>query len=68
MNGEQLIFSNTDLLKSRIRNFKRMQERRVLFTIGVSYETPPDTVARIPAMIREAVERKSRCASIARTS
>lgn len=56
VNGEQVIFSNTDLLKSRIRNFKRMQERRVLFTIGVSYETPPESVARIPAMIREAVE------------
>ena len=56
VNGEQLIFSNTDLLKSRIRNFKRMQERRVVLTIGVSYDTPPDTVARIPDMLREAVE------------
>ena len=56
VNGEQLIFSNTDLLKSRIRNFKRMQERRVVLTIGVSYDTPPDTVARIPTMLREAVE------------
>jgi small-conductance mechanosensitive channel len=56
VNGEQVIFSNADLLKSRIRNFKRMQERRVLFTIGVSYETSPDNVAKIPAMIREAVE------------
>ena len=56
VNGEQLIFSNTDLLKSRIRNFKRMQERRVVLTIGVSYDTAPDTVARIPDMLREAVE------------
>jgi small-conductance mechanosensitive channel len=56
VNGEQLIFSNTDLLKSRIRNFRRMQERRVVFTIGVAYDTPPDTVARIPDMLREAVE------------
>ena len=56
VNGEQLIFSNTDLLKSRIRNFKRMQERRVVLTIGVSYDTPLETVARIPAMLREAVE------------
>ena len=37
-------------------NFKRMQERRVVFTTGVSYETPPDTIAKIPAMLREAVE------------
>src|SRR5687768_12663431 len=59
VNGEQLIFSNADLLKSRIRNFKRMQERRVLFLIGVTYDTPPDVIARIPAMIREAIEEQS---------
>jgi small-conductance mechanosensitive channel len=56
VNGEQLIFSNADLLKSRIKNFKRMQERRVLFMIGVTYDTPPDVVERIPLMLREAVE------------
>ena len=58
--GEQLIFSNADLLKSRIRNHKRMQERRVLFLVGVTYDTPPDTVGRIPALIREAVESQDR--------
>lgn len=56
VNGEQLIFSNADLLKSRIKNFKRMQQRRVLFSIGVTYDTPPDVVERIPSMLREAVE------------
>jgi small-conductance mechanosensitive channel len=50
-----LIFSNADLLRGRIRNFKRMQERRVVFTIGVSSDTPADTVARIPTIIRDAV-------------
>src|SRR5689334_4979665 len=56
VNGEQIIFSNADLLKSRIKNFKRMQERRVLFMVGVTYDTPPDVVERIPSMLREAVE------------
>jgi small-conductance mechanosensitive channel len=56
LNGELLIFSNADLLRSRIRNFKRMQERRVSFMISVTYDTPPDTVERIPTIIREAVE------------
>ena len=57
--GEQLIFSNADLLKSRIRNHRRMQERRVLFVVGITYETPPDVVARVPTMIREAIEAQS---------
>jgi hypothetical protein len=31
LSGEQLVFSNSDLLQSRIRNFRRMAERRVVF-------------------------------------
>lgn len=56
LTGEQLVFSNSDLLKSRIRNYKRMQERRILFQVGVTYQTPRDVVARIPDMIRETIE------------
>ena len=56
LSGEQLIFSNTDLLNSRIRNFGRMFERRVVFTIGVTYETPAGKLRLIPAIIREAIE------------
>ncbi len=56
LSGEQLIFSNTDLLGSRIRNYGRMFERRVLFTIGVTYQTPREKLARIPQMIRNTIE------------
>ncbi|HET7552887.1 MAG TPA: mechanosensitive ion channel family protein [Gemmatimonadaceae bacterium] len=54
--GEQIIVSNSDLLKSRISNYKRMAERRVAFQIGVVYGLPRDVVAEIPALIRSAVE------------
>ncbi len=56
LSGEQLIFSNTDLLSSRIRNFKRMKERRVVFTIGVTYETPYEKLKAIPDIVRESIE------------
>jgi small-conductance mechanosensitive channel len=56
LSGEQLIFSNNDLLQSRIRNFKRMQERRVEFRIGVIYQTPAEQLERIPQTIRQIVE------------
>jgi small-conductance mechanosensitive channel len=56
LSGEQLVFSNTDLLQSRIRNFKRMYERRVLFSIGVVYQTPYDKLVAIPQIIREIIE------------
>jgi small-conductance mechanosensitive channel len=56
LSGEQLVFSNNDLLQSRIRNFKRMYERRVVFSIGVIYQTRYEQVAAIPGMLRAAVE------------
>lgn len=57
--GEQLVFANTDLLKSRIRNYKRMEQRRIVFTIAVSYDTPHEKLAAIPTMLREIVESQS---------
>jgi len=56
LSGEQLVFANSDLLHSRIRNFKRMAERRALFTIGVTYQTPRAQLEQIPQMIRSAIE------------
>lgn len=56
LSGEQIIVSNSDLLKSRIRNFKRMFERRIVFSVGVTYQTPHEKLERMPAMIREIIE------------
>lgn len=58
LSGEQLVFSNSDLLASRVRNFGRMAERRVVFRIGVVYETPQDKLKLIPEMIRQAIEEE----------
>jgi small-conductance mechanosensitive channel len=56
--GEQLVLSNAQLLQSSIKNYKRMQERRVTFGFGVTYDTPQRLVAAIPAMVRGAVEHQ----------
>ena len=56
--GEQLIFSNGDLLKSRIRNFKRMTERRALLKIAVAHETTADKLERVPLILRALVEKQ----------
>jgi small-conductance mechanosensitive channel len=60
LDGEQLVFANGDLLSSRVRNFKRMDERRVSFAVGVTYETPVDKLALISAMLRAAVESQDK--------
>lgn len=58
LSGEQLVFSNSDLLGSRIRNYGRMYERRSLFTLSVTYQTPRDKLARIPQIIQEVIEQQ----------
>lgn len=56
LSGEQLIFSNTDLTGSRIHNFKTLEQRRVLFTLGISYDTPSAKLKEIPALIKSIIE------------
>ncbi len=56
INGEQIIISNGDLLKARVRNFGRLIERRALFVLQVHYETPVATLAAVPRAVREIVE------------
>ncbi|HEX7022583.1 MAG TPA: mechanosensitive ion channel domain-containing protein, partial [Trueperaceae bacterium] len=56
LSGEQIVFSNADLLNSRVRNYKRMLERRAVFTLRVRYETPAEKLEAIPAMIQGIVE------------
>ncbi|CEP66902.1 Mechanosensitive ion channel MscS [Moorella glycerini] len=56
LSGEQIIFGNGDLLQSRVRNYKRMQERRILFTIGVTYQIPYEKLQAIPGIIRGIIE------------
>jgi small-conductance mechanosensitive channel len=56
INGEQIIISNGDLLKARVRNFGRLVERRSLFVLDVHYETPVATLAAVPRAVREIIE------------
>lgn len=55
VSGEQVIVANADLLRSRIRNMGRMFEQRALFTLAISYDTPPAKVDDIAALIRDAI-------------
>lgn len=56
LSGEEIIVPNQDLAKVRIKNYKRMEERRVVFTFGILYETPLELCRRVPDMVRDAVE------------
>ena len=58
LGGERIIVSNSDLTNSRVRNYKRMENRRVVFKVGVVYGTPLEQVKEIPALLRTAVEQE----------
>ncbi len=53
--GEQIILSNADILKSRVRNFSRLAELRVLATIRLTYETPSDKLKEMPNLMESIV-------------
>jgi small-conductance mechanosensitive channel len=56
LGGEQLVFSNTDLTNSRVRNYKRMDRRRVVFRLGVTYETGLRELKEIPVVITNIIK------------
>lgn len=58
LSGEQLVFANSQLLSAEIQNFKRMQERRAAFTIGVTYDTAIEHLREIPAIVQAAIESR----------
>jgi small-conductance mechanosensitive channel len=59
LQGEQIVFSNSNLTNSRIHNYKRMAERRTLFKIGVTYGTTKENLKTIPSIIREIIEKQN---------
>lgn len=56
LTGEQIVFSNSDLLTSRVRNYQSLSNRRVVFGFGVAYETPLDKLQAIPGIVRGLIE------------
>lgn len=56
LGGEQLVFSNSDLTNSRVRNYKRMDKRRVVFKLGVTYQTGLKQLKGIPEVITNIIK------------
>ncbi|PIU40933.1 MAG: mechanosensitive ion channel protein MscS [Candidatus Omnitrophica bacterium CG07_land_8_20_14_0_80_42_15] len=56
VSGEQLIFSNTDLTNSRIRNYERMEQRRIVFKLNVKYGTSLDELKTIPGLVENIIK------------
>jgi small-conductance mechanosensitive channel len=55
LQGEEIVISNSELTSSRIQNFKKMEERRIVFTFGVVYETPLEKLEKLPCQIQDVI-------------
>jgi small-conductance mechanosensitive channel len=51
LQGEELVVSNAELTSARVQNFKKMEERRIAFQFGITYETPGEKVKAVPGII-----------------
>jgi len=60
LQGEELVISNQELTTERIRNFKKMQKRRVVFGFGVLYETPKEKLINIPSMVEDVIKAEEK--------
>nr|WP_175233178.1 mechanosensitive ion channel family protein [Paraburkholderia humisilvae] len=56
LSGEEIVCSNTDLLKHTIHNHKRMTERRILFGFGLTYDTITEKLRAVPSVVKKTVE------------
>ena len=56
LQGEQVVMSNTDLLKQTIRNYRLLQERRIVFAFGIAFDATAEQAEAVPGIVRKVVE------------
>lgn len=61
LQGEEIVISNNELTSSRVRNFKKMKKRRVVFHIGVTYDTPSAKLKKIPKIVKDYITKTPKC-------
>lgn len=60
LGGEQIVMSNTELLKQTVSNYKRLQQRRIVFGFGVTYQTTVEQLKQIPELVRKVIGESER--------
>lgn len=60
LSGDQLVCSNSDLTNSRVNNFKRLETRRIVFTLRVVYNTPTEVLEEIPGLVKTIIDKQAK--------
>ncbi len=57
LQGEELVIGNQELTSARVQNFGVMEKRRVVFSLGVTYDTAQDKLEKIPEIIKNIIKQ-----------
>ena len=57
LQGEEIVISNNELTSTRVRNFKKLKKRRIVFNLGVIYDTKSKQLKKIPKIIKEVISK-----------
>lgn len=58
VNGEAIVMSNSALTSAVVSNYGDMKERRLLYRLGLTYDTSHEQLANLPALLRSIVDRQ----------
>ncbi len=61
LEGQELVISNKELTEVRVNNFKQMKKRRIVFRIGVSYQTSSEDLHKTKEIISTVIDKSRTC-------
>jgi len=50
------VFANSDLLKGRLRNYRKIGDRQTIFTLAIDFNTPYTSLKSLGQCVQQAVE------------
>jgi small-conductance mechanosensitive channel len=56
LQGEELVIPNKELTSVSVRNFRKLEKRRVVFSVGIDYKTSLVKLRKIPGIIKQIIE------------
>lgn len=58
LSGEQIVCANAELLAQVVRNYKRMETRRVEFRFGITYDTDADKIRAVTRLVEQVIRNQ----------
>lgn len=60
LGGEQIVMANAEMIGSTIQNYKKLQERRIVFKFGLTYASQPQQIRQVTAALKDIIQRQDK--------